>query len=43
VCTVFGFLQSFDLAPQSVPLWAVFPLLAICLIPAQGWVKWKYR
>jgi uncharacterized membrane protein len=43
ICTVVGFLQSFDLMTRDIPLWAVFPLLAACLIPAQGWVKWKYR
>jgi uncharacterized membrane protein len=43
ICTVVGFLQSFDLVTKDIPLWAVFPLLAVCLLPSQGWVKWKYR
>ena len=37
-----GFLQTWKLAPD-IPLWAVFPLLALCLFPAQAWVRWKYR
>jgi hypothetical protein len=42
ICTVVGFLQAFDLV-QPIQLWTVFPLLAVCLVPAQGWVRWKYR
>jgi hypothetical protein len=42
ICTVVGFLQAFDLVP-AIQLWTVFPLMAVCLVPAQGWVRWKYR
>lgn len=42
ICTGVGFLQTWKLAPD-IPLWAVFPLLALCLFPAQAWVRWKYR
>jgi hypothetical protein len=42
ICTVVGFLQTFELIP-AIPLWTVFPLMAACLGPAQGWLRWKYR
>jgi hypothetical protein len=42
LCTVWGFLEIFSLAPHIQP-WAVFPLWAVCLIPAQLAVRWKWR
>jgi hypothetical protein len=42
LCTVAGFLQSFKLAPP-IELWVVFPLLAVCLPPAQYLVGRRYR
>jgi hypothetical protein len=32
-CTVWGFLDQFEVVPH-LPLWAVFPLWAVCLFPA---------
>ncbi len=40
--TTWGFLEMFSLAPH-VPLWAVFPGWAVCLLPAQLVVRWKWR
>jgi hypothetical protein len=34
ICTVWGFLDQFEVAPH-LPLWAAFPLWALCLVPAQ--------
>lgn len=34
VCTVWGFLDLFELVPH-VQLWAAFPIWAVCMIPAQ--------
>jgi len=34
VCTVWGFLDQFEVVPH-LPLWAVFPIWAGCLVPAQ--------
>jgi archaellum biogenesis protein FlaJ (TadC family) len=42
VATVWGFLEQFHLAP-SVPSWAVFPLWALMLGPAQMIVRRRYR
>ncbi|HLI67345.1 MAG TPA: hypothetical protein VKU90_13370 [Caulobacteraceae bacterium] len=42
VATVFGFLQTFGLAPM-VPAWAVFPLWSMLLGPAQMIARWRYR
>jgi hypothetical protein len=40
--TVWGFLEQFGLAPH-VPAWSAFPLLALCLVPSQIIVYWRYR
>ena len=40
--TIWGFLEQFGLAPH-VPSWAAFPLLALCLVPSQIIVYWRYR
>jgi hypothetical protein len=42
ICTVYGFLDLFGLVPH-VEAWAVFPLWAVCLMPAQllTWRKFK--
>jgi hypothetical protein len=40
--TVWGFLEQFGLAPH-VPSWSAFPLLALCLVPSQIIVYWRYR
>lgn len=42
LCTAWGFLEIFSLAPHIQP-WAVFPAWAVCLIPAQLAVRWKWR
>jgi hypothetical protein len=42
ICTVWGFLEMFSLVPH-VPLWAAFPLWAVCLIPGQLVTRWKWR
>lgn len=34
LCTVWGFLDQFAVVPH-LPLWAVFPLWAVCLFPAR--------
>lgn len=34
LCTVWGFLDQFEVVPH-LPLWAVFPLWAVCIFPAQ--------
>jgi hypothetical protein len=34
LCTVWGFLDQFEVLPH-LPLWAVFPLWACCILPAQ--------
>jgi hypothetical protein len=33
LCTVWGFLDQFEVVPH-LPLWAAFPLWALCLLPA---------
>jgi MFS family permease len=40
LCAVYGFLDMFELVP-NVDLWAVFPLWAVCLVPAQLVAKLK--
>jgi hypothetical protein len=40
LCTVYGFLDMFELVP-NVDLWAVFPVWAMCLLPAQIIGKWR--
>ena len=40
--TVWGFLEMFSLVPH-VPMWAAFPGWAVCLLPAQIAVRWKWR
>ena len=42
VCTAWGFLDTFELVPHT-PLWAVFPIWACCLAPAQIIYWRKYR
>ncbi len=42
LCTVWGFLEIFSLTPHIQP-WAVFPAWAVCLVPAQIAVRWKWR
>jgi hypothetical protein len=42
VCTVYGFLDLFGLVPH-VEAWAVVPLWALCLVPAQIVAGWKFR
>jgi hypothetical protein len=42
LCTVWGFLEIFSLA-WHIQLWAVFPIWAVCLVPAQLAVRWKWR
>jgi hypothetical protein len=42
ICTTYGFLDMFDLVPH-VDLWAVFPLWALCLVPAQAITMKKFR
>jgi len=42
IATVWGFLETFRLAPY-VPTWAVFPLWALLLGPAQIIARWRYR
>jgi hypothetical protein len=37
ICTVWGFLDQFEVVPH-LPLWAAFPLWAVCLVPAQ-WLR----
>lgn len=37
-CTVWGFLDQFEVVPH-LPLWAVFPVWALCLLPAQMLLK----
>jgi hypothetical protein len=41
ICTAFGFLQMFKLAPR-LDLWVAFPLWALCLIPAQLLARRKF-
>ncbi len=40
LATIYGFLDMFGLVPD-VDLWAVFPLWAVCLMPAQLIGKWR--
>jgi amino acid permease len=42
IATVWGFLETFRLAP-NVPTWAVFPIWAVLLGPAQIIARWRYR
>jgi hypothetical protein len=42
VCTVYGFLDLYRLAPH-VEAWAVFPLWAVCTAPAQFFTWRRYR
>lgn len=42
VCTVWGFLELFSLVPH-IDLWAVVPIWAVCLVPAQLVTRWKWR
>jgi hypothetical protein len=42
ICTVWGFLEMFSLVLHA-PLWAAFPLWAVCLIPGQLVTRWKWR
>jgi hypothetical protein len=42
LCTVWGFLELFSLVPH-VPLWSVFGIWAVCLMPAQLVTRWKWR
>jgi hypothetical protein len=42
ICTTYGFLDMFGLVPHA-PLWEVFPLWAVCLVPAQFIVQRKFR
>jgi hypothetical protein len=42
VCTLWGFLEMFSLVPH-VPMWAAFPLWAVCLVPGQLVTRWKWR
>jgi len=41
VCTVWGFLDQFEVVPH-LPLWAVFPLWAVCLFPAHVIVQKRH-
>jgi hypothetical protein len=40
-CTVWGFLDQFEVVPH-LPLWAVFPLWAVCLFPAHVIVQKRH-
>jgi hypothetical protein len=42
ILTVWGFLEQFQLVAH-IPAWSAFPLLALCLIPSQAIVHWRYR
>jgi hypothetical protein len=41
LCTVWGFLDQFEVVPH-LPLWAVFPLWAVCLFPAHILVQKRH-
>jgi len=42
IATIWGFLETFRLVPH-IPSWAVFPLWAMLLGPAQIIARWRYR
>ena len=42
IMTVWGFLEQFQLVGH-IPAWSAFPILALCLIPSQAIVHWRYR
>jgi hypothetical protein len=42
IMTVWGFLEQFHLVAH-LPAWTAFPLLALCLVPSQAIVHWRYR
>lgn len=42
IMTVWGFLEQFHLVGH-IPAWSAFPLLALCLVPSQAIVHWRYR
>ena len=42
IATVYGFLDLFGLVPH-IEAWAIVPLWAMCLMPAQVVAQWKFR
>jgi uncharacterized membrane protein len=42
IATVYGFLDLFSLVPH-IQAWAIVPLWAVCLMPAQVAAQWKFR